>query len=141
MPKLPFIGSKNNKKHKDSQHCTAETSPQATESFPTPKILLIDIPESCAGVLNKAGYNVTSETFGKVYKIDRSPDYLPVDASYINDFYEKDIVILSTHRPKDKLTYPKTKQGDGLKEYGQKCDMGLIDSRTLSMYFNAQNLN
>jgi len=132
MTKLPFIGSKNNKKHKDSQHCTAETSPQATESFPTPKILLIDIPESCAGVLNKAGYNVTSETFGKVYEINSSSDYVPVDVSFINNFYEKDIVILSTHRPKDKLAYPKTKQGDGLNKYGQKCNMGLIDASSLS---------
>ena len=141
MPRLPFIGLKNNKKHEDSQDSAAETSSQVTESFPTPKILLIDIPESCAGVLNNAGYNVTSETFGKVYKIARSSDYLPVDPSFIHDFYEKDIVILSTHRPKDNPAYPKNKQGDGLRATGQQCNIGLIDSRPLSMHYNARNLN
>ncbi len=132
---------KENKENGNKNNNIAKTSSGARNSYPKPKILLIDLSKQCSDVLSQAGYNVTTDTFGPVYGIKRSSGFVPVEANIIKNIYETEIVFVSTDRPKNKLTYPKKQTEDDLKKIWQQCELGFIDSRPLSMHNNAGNLN
>ena len=136
-----FGNSKKEEKQDSVKQVSVKEEPQKKDTYAKPKILLVDTHENCAKVLSNAGYNVASETFGDVYKVGKSSDCAPIDISFINDYYEKDIVIVSTFWPHKPVEYPGKNRGDGVRGIGQQCDREYIDGRPYSMYYNAKNLN
>jgi hypothetical protein len=136
-----FSGKSKKGEKQDSVKQEVKEEPPLKETYAKPKILLVDIHENCAQALSNAGYSVTSQTFGDVYKVKKSSDCVPVDISCINDYYEKDIVIVSTFWPHKPVEYPEKNRGDKVWGIGQQCNSGIIDGRPYSMYYNADDFN
>ncbi|MBC7076862.1 MAG: hypothetical protein H5T92_00910, partial [Synergistales bacterium] len=111
------------------------TETSTTPKYPKPKILLIDLDNHCAEVLQDAGYNVSIGTFGIPYRVKRSSDlhYVSLSACRFPNYEEQEIVIANIMAPDPAGIPPTDEPGDGVEVYWQSGTNGLIDPRPLGM--------
>ena len=103
--------------------------------YAKPKILLVDLPPSCANALTAAGYNVKSGTFGTPYSVPRSDKLYPVTTRSRNlpNHQEQEIVIVSTACPAPSNGAIGEKPSEGVDQLWQAATDGNIDPRPFCM--------
>ena len=107
---------------------------QTPARYPKPKILLVDMPDTCAAVLRKAGYNVAEGTFGRPYRVPASDAlYYVQNEWWLPNCDEQEIVIVNTSVPSPTGVVRLDSPGDGVYVFWQDGTNGLIDPRPLSM--------
>ncbi len=102
--------------------------------YPKPKTLLIDVDESAADILIKAGFNVSVGTFGTPYTVGKADGYQPVIGSAeLPNYTEQEIIVLDL-RTKDLARGPvgEKHRPNGELDIWAKCDRGYIDPRPRS---------
>jgi hypothetical protein len=103
----------------------------ATPKYRRPKILLVDTNGAVAEALEKEGYNVSSGTFGTPYKVEKSANYLPIQADpSLPNYTEQEVVIvdlvsrsLAPGAKGNKLTPMEDL------DWWARCSRGVIDPR------------
>lgn len=99
--------------------------------YPKPRILLVDLKDDSDAVLRKAGFNVSSGTFGTPYRVPKSDQYFPViPNAKLMDVEEQEVVIIDLV-PEDPLDQPEGEKltSDGENDWWAKCSVGVIDPR------------
>lgn len=104
---------------------------KAAEKIPKPKILLLDFPNSASSALLAKGFNVTTGTLGKPYKVPKEGRFLPViGISDTPNHTEQEIVVVDfsygelAAEPQGEKQRPNSE-----KDIWAKCDKGYIDPR------------
>ena len=99
--------------------------------YPKPKILLIDLKDDSEAVLRKAGFNVSSGTFGRPYRVPKSDEFVPVIPNgSLPETGEQEIVIIDLLAD-EPLEEPQGQKvtSEGENDWWAKCSEGLIDPR------------
>jgi hypothetical protein len=104
--------------------------------YEKPKILLLDLPEETLSVVQSAGFNVVSGTFGTPYKVEPDNRYLPIipNANLPEDYTEKEVIIIDLTLPEKRVTFP---AGTGMpgneNRFWFQCKQDIIDPRSVKM--------
>lgn len=107
----------------------------AVPKYQHPKILVIDTEPEIAETLEKEGYNVSSGTFGKPYKVRKDSGYQPVVVkASLPNYTEQEIIIVDLV-PKDADSGPPGEKIEPMAEldWWAKCNYGEIDPRPRAM--------
>ena len=75
-----------------------------TAPVPKPKILLVDLPDTCTKQLQSAGYNIRAGSFGSQFKVKAS-DGLAVVAGEGAALQKAGVVYAKTGRPQNALAF------------------------------------
>jgi hypothetical protein len=120
---------------KDKKSKAMAEQQDAAMKYPKPKILLVDVEEEAVKLLQKAGWNAVSGTFGRPYKVQKGDGFFPVIVSYsLPNYSEQEIVVVDLYkedvadRPEGEKHVP-----DGEGDLWAKCNTGKIDPRIRSM--------
>lgn len=110
-------------------------SNNAAPRFMHPKIMLIDLEIETEEALSRKGYNVTSDTFGIPYKVQRSSGLYHIDIHQITDHEEQEILVMDLQGlPPAKLGDVQHEAiGEGVEGIWASCEKGIIDPRPFSM--------
>lgn len=111
--------------------------------YPKPKILLIDLKDDTEALLRKAGYNVSSGSFGIPYRVPRSDEFQPVIPNgQLADVEEQEVIFIDLLAG-DALAQPKGEKvtSEGENDWWASCSMGLIDPRPRLMAYYQNALN
>jgi hypothetical protein len=100
-----------------------------------PKILLIDTVPEIAATLKKEGYNVSSGTFGKPYKVQKGSGYQPVVVKVsLPNFTEQEIIVIDLVPDDPESGPPGEKMApESEPDWWAKCSQGVIDPRPRAM--------
>ncbi len=112
-----------------------ESELDPSPKYQKPKIMLVDIKDDAEVVLKKAGFNVTSGTFGTPYRVQKKDQYLPVIPNgALRDCHEQEVVIIDLF-PNEPLDQPAGEKiiSEGENDWWAKCSTGLIDPRSRVM--------
>lgn len=110
-------------------------------NYPKPKVILIDLENDCNEKLNKAGYNVSTGSFGKAYKVTKIDKYDFIYADYeLPNLREQEIVVIDLQQnqlldeiPKHKVTR------DSDIDVKIRLLNGFVDPRPLTMLLHKQD--
>lgn len=99
--------------------------------YPKPRILLVDTPPEAEEQLTKAGFNVTSGTFGRPYRVKKSDGLQPViTGADLPDYTEQEVVVIdlsfdeADDEPQGEKRFPM-----GTRDLWASCRSGQIDPR------------
>lgn len=98
--------------------------------YPKPKILLLDLPETATDLVD-AGFNVSTGTLGRPYKVTRESGYQALlGQAQVPNHTEQEIVVidLSFGKLADRPVGEKHRPNGELDLWG-KCDHGFLDPR------------
>jgi len=114
----------------------ASASAQAQPRYPKPKILLLDLPYFAREMLFAYGFNVSSGTLGKPYRVDKNSNYLPlIGEAEAPSHTEQEIAIIDLsyddvdHGPPGEKHVP-----DEEPDFWGKCILGFLDPRVRTAY-------
>lgn len=112
-----------------------QTIEQILLKYEKPKILLIDLPSKCLTAVEKAGYNVSSGTFGSPYKVERRDSYQAVFCKPSLPNYTEQEIIFVDLTPPITLHSPVGEKAtsEGELDVWCKCNLGEIDPRSSTM--------
>jgi hypothetical protein len=66
-------------------------------SYPHPKILLVDMPDSAAQLLRESGYEVEQGTFGPLVKVPKNSNHVPLPLSGdLPNYREQELIVVDT---------------------------------------------
>lgn len=96
------------------------------QKYQHPKILLIDMAEDAAQVLEAKGYNISVGSFGDPYKVKQKNDLFPLCSSFSlpDDYKEQEIIVIDMCYD---FNYASTK--DNIKEPEEGIDELWVDHR------------
>ncbi len=116
---------------KESKSAKAAVTPR----YPRLKIMLIDMKDQSEAVLKKEGYNITSGSFGVLYKVEKGDGYVPVIPNFnLPNFTEQEIIVIDLV-PAKTLDGPSGEKlvPDGEIDWWAGCGLGLVDPRPRTM--------
>lgn len=125
---------------------TAGNTKTTSARLPGPKyhkplILLLDLEDETQAALEAAGYNVSTGSFGKPYRVDKSDDFEPVitNATFPANFAEHEVVVVDLE-PWNTLNRPMGEKRTplGEEDWWAKCSHGKIDPRPRTMMESQQ---
>jgi hypothetical protein len=106
-------------------------SEAVTVKYPKPKVLLLDLPEAASTALAAKGFNISSGTLGKPYKITKASSYQPlIGKGIVPNHTEQEIVVVDL-LPDEMEPGPQGEKHrpDGEPDFWGKCDKGFLDPR------------
>ena len=105
-----------------------------TPKYIKPKIMLIDIENDAETALTEAGYNITSGTFGGVYKVKPSDSFVAVSVdAELPHYKEHDIFVIDNLTPEPTQVYSKEPSvSPGTQQLWMSCNTGSINLRPLA---------
>ena len=110
---------------------------KATDSKPIqsrPQVLLIDMDDGVTQTLRGGGFNVSSGSFGRAYRVQRGATPLPVKPNdQLADYAEADVVVVDVDGGEASAVDETEKVADGVESLWTSSDDGLIDPRPLAM--------
>jgi hypothetical protein len=106
--------------------------------YEKPKILLLDLPEETLPLVQSAGFNAVSGSFGTPYDVSVKPDngYFPVipNDNLPEDYTEKEVIIIDLTVPEKKIVYPGDIGIAGNEDrWWIQCKQDTIDPRLVQM--------
>jgi len=112
--------------------------------YEKPKILLVDLPEETLPLVQSAGFNAVSGSFGTPYEVKPDNRYLPVipNAHLPGDYTEKEVIIIDLTVPEKRIVYP---GGIGIAgnedRWWIQCKQDTIDPRLVQMNEGRNNFD
>jgi hypothetical protein len=102
--------------------------------YPKPKILLLDLPEEAATALTASGFNVSTGSLGRPYRVAKDSGYQPlIGRATVPNHTEQEIVVIDFGFGELEAGA----RGEKHRPYGEpdlwgKCDRGFLDPRVRS---------
>jgi hypothetical protein len=104
--------------------------------YEKPKILLLDLPEETLTLVQSAGFNAASGSFGTPYTVKPNNNYIPVipNDNLPEDYTEKEVIIIDLTVPEKRTVYPSGIGIAGNENYWwMQCKQDTIDPRLVQM--------
>jgi hypothetical protein len=136
--KAPVPKHKDNPPPKPSESLFEDNEPV----YAKPKILLVDTPDECFSVLQSAGLNVQSGTFGNPYPITRNRDaHVVVSRASLPNCTEQEIVVIDLTCPKLQAMTPDEIKDLRTDNLWYVCpNSAQIDPRPFVMFMHSSNI-